>query len=73
MNHIRLTRAALAVLAAVALSAAGYFAGARFGAHVDVAHRAHAMNTTNAVDGADAKPGRKVLYWRDPIDRKSVV
>ncbi|CAJ3244384.1 RND family efflux transporter MFP subunit [Burkholderia pseudomallei] len=67
MNHIRLTRAALAVLAAVALSAAGYFAGARFGAHVDVAHRAHATNTTNAVDGADAKPGRKVLYWRDPM------
>jgi membrane fusion protein, copper/silver efflux system len=49
----------LAVIAAVALLALGYAAGTW--------HANTAKNTTSASSGSANEPGRKVLYWHDPM------
>jgi membrane fusion protein, copper/silver efflux system len=62
MNKKHMTRAVLAVFAAAALLAVGYVAGT---------HRADASATAKALqtsgETVDARTGRKVLYWHDPM------
>ncbi|HDR9587612.1 TPA: efflux RND transporter periplasmic adaptor subunit [Burkholderia stabilis] len=62
MKKQSLARAALTVCAGAALLGAGYVAGMRH-----AASGAEAAAATTAPGAADAKTGRKVLYWRDPM------
>lgn len=62
MKKQSLARAALTVCAGAALLGAGYVAGMRH-----AASGAEAAAATTAPGAADAKTGRKVLYWHDPM------
>ncbi|WP_241290282.1 efflux RND transporter periplasmic adaptor subunit [Burkholderia stabilis] len=62
MKKQSLARAALTVCAGAALLGAGYVAGMRH-----AASGAEAAAATTARGAADAKTGRKVLYWHDPM------
>ncbi|AOR72341.1 efflux transporter periplasmic adaptor subunit [Burkholderia stabilis] len=62
MKKQSLARAALTVCAGAALLGAGYVAGMRH-----AASGAEAAAAATAPDAADAKTGRKVLYWHDPM------
>ncbi|WP_175997670.1 efflux RND transporter periplasmic adaptor subunit [Burkholderia stabilis] len=62
MKKQSLARAALTVCAGAALLGAGYVAGMRH-----AASGAEAAAATTAPGAANAKTGRKVLYWHDPM------
>ncbi len=63
MQKKQLVRAVLAVFAAAALLGAGYVAGT----HREAMGGASAVAATPSSDKIDAKTGRKVLYWHDPM------
>lgn len=62
MKKQSLARAALTVCAGAALLGVGYVAGMRH-----AASGAEAAAAATAPGAADAKTGRKVLYWHDPM------
>ncbi|WP_176040230.1 efflux RND transporter periplasmic adaptor subunit [Burkholderia stabilis] len=62
MKKQSLARVALTVCAGAALLGVGYVAGMRH-----AASGAEAAAATTAPGAADAKTGRKVLYWHDPM------
>ncbi|KDB09643.1 efflux transporter, RND family, MFP subunit [Burkholderia sp. lig30] len=64
MTHKPLVRAVLAVFAGAILLGAGYFVGAR---HASTGAVAAPTAASASGDRIDAKTGRKVLYWHDPM------
>lgn len=64
MNQKPLVRMAAALMAGAALAGGGYLAGAR---HASVGAPVAGPASLATVDHNDAKTGRKVLYWHDPM------
>ncbi|MFL9863450.1 efflux RND transporter periplasmic adaptor subunit [Paraburkholderia fungorum] len=67
MQKKQLVRAVLVTFAAVALSGAGYLAGARHAMQAGSTSAAATPAKSVAGDRIDPKTGRKVLYWHDPM------